>query len=165
MGMLLSKLHQLLSSNIDANAARLKCLCFLISAVLQHRTVNLVILSTSDDGKDASNETRYRRLQDFFLNAKLCFQSIGRVRHQWYSKAPARIHSGNGSNELEVRACRHQFSGNQRCCWYGSDPLGLESAAEKDPTWQFQHRATQSLDQPVAENTACQGYLCAHNGS
>ena len=78
MGMLLSKLHQLLSNNINANAARLKCLCFLISALLQHRTVNLVILSTSDDGKDASNESRYRRLQDFFLNAKLCFQSIGR---------------------------------------------------------------------------------------
>ena len=45
--------------------------------MLQHRTVNLVILSTSDDGKDVSNETRYRRLQDFFLNAKLCYQSIG----------------------------------------------------------------------------------------
>ena len=45
--------------------------------MLQHRTVNLVILSTSDDGKDVSNETRYRRLQDFFLNAKLCYHSIG----------------------------------------------------------------------------------------
>ena len=78
MGMLSSKLHQLFSNNINANAARLKCLCFLVSALLQHRTVNLVILSTSDDGKDASNETRYRRLQDFFLNAKLCFQSISR---------------------------------------------------------------------------------------
>ena len=77
MGMLLSKLHQLFSRNIKANAARLKCLSFLVSALLQHRTVNLVILSTSDDGRDASNETRYRRLQDFFLNAKLCFQSIG----------------------------------------------------------------------------------------
>ena len=75
--MLLSKLHQLLSNNINANAARLKCLSFLVSAILQHRTVNLVILSTSDDGKDISNETRYRRLQDFFLNAKLCFQTIG----------------------------------------------------------------------------------------
>lgn len=75
--MLLSKLHKLLSNNINANAARLKCLSFLVSAILQHRTVNLVILSTSDDGKDVSNETRYRRLQDFFLNATLCFQSIG----------------------------------------------------------------------------------------
>jgi hypothetical protein len=74
---LLSKLHQLLSSNINANAARLKCLSFLVSALLRHRTVNLVILSTSDDGKAVSNETRYRRLQDFFLNAKLCFQAIG----------------------------------------------------------------------------------------
>lgn len=75
--MLLSKLHQLLAKNIKANAARLQCLSFLVSALLQHRTVNLVILSTSDDGNDVSNETRYRRLQDFFLNARLCFQSIG----------------------------------------------------------------------------------------
>ena len=75
--MLCSKLNQLLSKHIKANAARLECLGFLVSALLQHRTVNLVILSTSDDGKDVSNETRYRRLQDFFLNAKLCFQSIG----------------------------------------------------------------------------------------
>ena len=45
--------------------------------MLQHRTVNLAILSTSDDGKDVSNETSYRRLQDFFLNAKLCYTSIG----------------------------------------------------------------------------------------
>lgn len=77
MGVLLPKLHLLFSNNIKANAARLKCLSFLVSAILQHRTVNLVILSTSDDGKDVSNETRYRRLQDFFLNAKLCFESIG----------------------------------------------------------------------------------------
>ncbi len=75
--MLLLKLHQLLANTINTNAARLKCLSFLVSAILHHRTVNLVILSTSDDGKDVSNETRYRRLQDFFLNAKLCFQSIG----------------------------------------------------------------------------------------
>lgn len=77
IGVLLSKLHSLFSNNINANAARLKCLSFLVSAILQHRTVNLVILSTSDDGKEVSNQTRYRRLQDFFLNAKLCFQSIG----------------------------------------------------------------------------------------
>ena len=75
--MLLDKLHKLLSNNINANSARLKCLSFLVSTILQHRTVNLVILSTSDDGKDVSNETRYRRLQDFFLNAKLCYRSIG----------------------------------------------------------------------------------------
>lgn len=75
--MSLLNLHKLLSSNINANAARLKCLSFLVCSILQHRTVNLVILSTSDDGKDVSNETCYRRLQDFFLNAKLCFQSIG----------------------------------------------------------------------------------------
>jgi len=74
---LLSNLHRLLSSNLKGNSARLNCLSFIISAVLQHRTVNLVILSTSDDGKDVSNDTRYRRLQDFFLNASLCYRSIG----------------------------------------------------------------------------------------
>ena len=75
--MLLLNLHKLLSNNLKANSARLNCLSFIVSAMLQHRTVNLVILSTSDDGKDVSNETRYRRLQDFFLNAKLCYNSIG----------------------------------------------------------------------------------------
>jgi hypothetical protein len=74
---LLLNLHKLLSNNLKANSARLNCLSFIVSVMLQHRTVNLVILSTSDDGKDVSNETRYRRLQDFFLNAKLCYQSIG----------------------------------------------------------------------------------------
>lgn len=78
MGMQLSKLTNILSENLDANAARIRGLSFLISAILIHRTVNLVILSTADDGKDVSNETRYRRLQEFFLNAVLCYKSIGR---------------------------------------------------------------------------------------
>lgn len=34
-----------------SKAARLKCLSFLVSARLQHRTVNLVILSTSETAK------------------------------------------------------------------------------------------------------------------
>ena len=76
-GVLLLNIHKLLFNSLKANSARLNCLSFIVSAMLQHRTVNLVILSTSDDGKDVSNETRYRRLQDFFLNAKLCYQSIG----------------------------------------------------------------------------------------
>lgn len=77
MGVLLLNLQKLLFNNLKANSARLNCLSFIVSAMLQHRTVNLAILSTSDDGKDVSNETRYRRLQDFFLNAKLCYRSIG----------------------------------------------------------------------------------------
>lgn len=77
MGVLYTRLHSLLSTKVESNAARIKCLSFLVSAILHHRTVNLAILSTSDDGKDVSNETRYRRFQDFFLNAKLCFRSIG----------------------------------------------------------------------------------------
>jgi len=75
---LLLNLQKLLFNNLKANSARINCLSFIVSAMLQHRTVNLVILSTSDDGKDVSNETRYRRLQDFFLNAKLCYNSIGK---------------------------------------------------------------------------------------
>jgi len=79
MGVLQSTLYTLFSKTLNANSARLHCLSFLISAVLRHRTVNLAILSTTDDGRDVSNETRYRRLQDFFLNAKLCFHSIGKL--------------------------------------------------------------------------------------
>lgn len=78
MGMLLSKLHHLFSQSIHANAARLLGLSFLVSAILRCRTVNLVILSTCDDGRDVSNESRYRRLQDWFLHANLCYRSIGK---------------------------------------------------------------------------------------
>ena len=75
--MQLSKLTELFSEKLKANAARIRGLSFLVHALLIHRTVNLVILSTSDDGRGVTNETRYRRLQDFFLNATLCYKSIG----------------------------------------------------------------------------------------
>ena len=67
-----------LGSNLDCNFARLKCFALLISAVLRHRTVNLTILATTRDGKSCSNESRYRRFQDFFLRFSLCFHSVGR---------------------------------------------------------------------------------------
>lgn len=77
IGVQLSKLTELFSEKLKANAARIRGLSFLVHALLIHRTVNLVILSTSDDGRGVTNETRYRRLQDFFLNATLCYKSIG----------------------------------------------------------------------------------------
>ena len=46
--------------------------------MLRHRTVNLTILATSCDGRSCSNESRYRRFQDFFLSFALCFHSVGR---------------------------------------------------------------------------------------
>jgi len=78
IGVQLSKLTQILSKSLNLNAARIRGLSFLVYAIMMQRTVNLVILSTCDDGRDVSNETRYRRLQDFFLNAVLCYKSIGR---------------------------------------------------------------------------------------
>ena len=114
--MLLSKLHQLFSNTINTNTARLKCLSFLVSALLHHRTVNLVILSTSDDGKDVCNETRYRRLQDFFLNAKLCFQSIGlfivsRIpkAREGYTLAMDRTNWKFGRADINHRLCKFKF--------------------------------------------------------
>ena len=83
IGLQLSKLTELLSESLDLNAATyLRGLSFLVHVLLIHRTVNLVILATSDDGSGASNQTRYRRLQDSFLNAILCYQSIGQVYTQ-----------------------------------------------------------------------------------
>jgi len=73
------KLLQALGSNLNANQARLKTLCLLVSAVLLHRTVNLVILATTPDGKPTSNESRYRRFQDFFQRFQLCLPSVGRI--------------------------------------------------------------------------------------
>lgn len=46
---------------------------------MRHRTVNLAILATTDDGKGVSNETRYRRFQDFFRTFALCFSAVGQL--------------------------------------------------------------------------------------
>lgn len=80
IGVLLNKLTKVFSANFKLNVARVRGLSFLIHAVLLHRTVNLVILSTCDDGRDVSHESRYRRLQDFFLNARVCYQSVVRFQ-------------------------------------------------------------------------------------
>lgn len=77
--MLNQQLLQALDSNLNANHARLKNLCLLVSAVLLHRTVNLVVLATTPDGKQVSNESRYRRFQDFFQRFELCLPSVGRI--------------------------------------------------------------------------------------
>ena len=77
--MLKQKLLQALGSNLNANHARLKNLSLLVSAVLLHRTVNLVVLATTPDGKPTSNESRYRRFQDFFKSFQLCLPSVGRI--------------------------------------------------------------------------------------
>lgn len=77
--MLKSKLIQALEPNLNCNFARLKCLSLLVTAVIRHRTVNLVLLATTDDGKSCSNQSRYRRFQDFFLNFALCLPSVARV--------------------------------------------------------------------------------------
>ncbi|MDP0490787.1 MAG: IS4 family transposase, partial [Verrucomicrobiota bacterium JB023] len=74
-----TKLLQALDSNVNANKARLKSLVLLVSAVLQHRTVNLAILATTNDGKSTSNESRYRRFQDFFLRFSLCLPSVAQA--------------------------------------------------------------------------------------
>ncbi|MDQ8190594.1 transposase [Roseibacillus persicicus] len=63
---------------MNCNLALLKSLSLLTTAILQHRTVNLAVLATTADGKDCSNESRYRRFQDFFLNFTLCLPSLGK---------------------------------------------------------------------------------------
>ena len=51
IGVQLSKLTELFSEKLKANAASYPWAEFLVHALLIHRTVNLVILSTSDDGR------------------------------------------------------------------------------------------------------------------
>lgn len=77
--MLNQQLLQALGSNLNANQARLKTLVLLVAAVLQHRTVNLTILATTHDGKKVTNESRYRRFQDFFLRFGLCLPSVAQT--------------------------------------------------------------------------------------
>jgi len=70
------KLIQALAPTLNANAARLKTLCLLIEAIIRHRSVNLTVLSTTQDGSSCSNESRYRRFQDFFFKASFALTDI-----------------------------------------------------------------------------------------
>ena len=74
-----TQLQTALANSLDLNLARLKCLAILIAAVMKHRSVNLVTLATTEDGRTCSNESRYRRFQDFFLRCPLCFSSLGKL--------------------------------------------------------------------------------------
>jgi hypothetical protein len=71
-------LIKLLSESLDCNLARIKCLCLLLAGFLRHRTVNLTILATGNSS-GASNQSCYRRFQDFFLNFALPLPAIGRL--------------------------------------------------------------------------------------
>lgn len=62
---------------LNLNLARLKCLTLLLASMLRHRTVNLTILATQNLS-GAKNESCYRRFQNFFLNASLNLNSVGR---------------------------------------------------------------------------------------
>jgi len=73
------QLQTTLANALDLNLARLKCLALLIAATMKHRSVNLVQLATTEDGRACSNESRYRRFQDFFLRTRLCFCSVSRL--------------------------------------------------------------------------------------
>lgn len=77
--MLHYQLQTTLADALDLNLARLKCLALLIASVMKNRSCNLVQLSTIEDGRGCSQESRYRRFQDFFLRCSLCFPSIGRL--------------------------------------------------------------------------------------
>ena len=86
--MLKEQFFHALTANLNCNRARLKCLVLLVTAVIRHRTVNLAILSTTDDGKCCSNESRYRRFQDFFLRFALCLPSVSKLILQRLPKPP-----------------------------------------------------------------------------
>lgn len=74
--MLNIKLVEELLANLPWNAARIKCAAILIIAILRHRTVNLTILAT-EGTSDATNESRYRRFQNFFLKFAMPIDSVG----------------------------------------------------------------------------------------
>lgn len=58
------------------NAARIKCAAILIVSILRNRTVNLTILAT-EGTTSATNESRYRRFQNFFLKFAMPIDSVG----------------------------------------------------------------------------------------
>ena len=66
-----------LSSALHLNLARVKCLTLLLASLLRHRTVNLAILAT-ETSSGASNQSCYRRFQNFFLTSGLPLCAVGR---------------------------------------------------------------------------------------
>ncbi|YCM46885.1 IS4 family transposase (plasmid) [Verrucomicrobiaceae bacterium 227] len=74
-----TKIYQALSGTVSCNAARLKCFCLIVNAIIRHRTVNLTILATTADGKSCLTQSRYRRFQDFFLKFSLCLTTVSKV--------------------------------------------------------------------------------------
>ena len=85
--MLQKHLIKILSESLDCNLARIKCLCLLLTGLLRHRTVNLTILATGNSS-EASNQSCYRRFQDFFLNFALPLSAIGRLMLRKIPKPP-----------------------------------------------------------------------------
>lgn len=65
-----------LSSALNVNLARIRCLALLLASLLRHRTVNLAILAT-ENSSGASNQSCYRRFQNFFLTSALPLGAIG----------------------------------------------------------------------------------------
>ena len=57
----------ILSPIINGLEAKLAAL----TSMAKHRSVNLVQLATTEDGRTCFNESRYRRFQDFFLRTRL----------------------------------------------------------------------------------------------
>jgi hypothetical protein len=76
IGVLKEHLINELNSALGFNLARVKCLALLIASLLRHRTVNLAILAT-ENLSGATNESCYRRFQNFFLRFALPLDLVG----------------------------------------------------------------------------------------
>lgn len=82
-----TEIQKILASQLDMNKARLSCLSMLLFALIQEKTVNLVTLSLSFQGK-AEAESHYRRLKRFFTEVTLDERIIGQLILKCLPSAP-----------------------------------------------------------------------------
>ncbi len=81
------ELEEKLGKHLALNKARLSCLSLLVLSLIQEKTVNLVRLSLSFQGK-AQAESHYRRLKRFFSEVNLDEAVIARLILNFLPSAP-----------------------------------------------------------------------------
>ena len=158
------QLQTALANALDLNLARLKCLSLLIAATMKHRSVNLVQLATTEDGRACSNESRYRRFQDFFLRTRLCFCSVSKLILQRIPKAQERLPPRSRPNQLGVRSPNDQLPRFRDRDRQSFDPNHVEGPAKEKQRGKLQSKTADHLDEKAPQNHSRKRYPRPHDG-
>ncbi len=84
-------------------------------------TINLVVHATTADGKTCSNESRYRRFQDFFLRFSLCVPSVARII---LTRIPTQKDGYLPASEIKALTMDREFIAKKWLQWLESQNIG-----------------------------------------